>query len=277
MKYFRKIIAGITDNATSMVKALTNLGIIHIRCIAYTLQLSVMDSLKSEEVTKLIKPVATASATHWNSTFVLLERLLLLYKLVQLFTKKITQDVDQEIRNDGKRLNTLLLNESELLGLKELVILLEPFAHATSLMGSSTYPTLSLMLPTIATLQEYLFKIEPVLTSQVVRNEDPKIEEYLAAILDSKFKNLEFAPEKFEEIKKCLKQKMQALDESEILDEQPTIKLFSKLASFFNNAPIIKKITSPVDIELKTYFKLPQMILYDPNDPEYKTENLLSW
>ncbi|CAG8800503.1 25401_t:CDS:1, partial [Dentiscutata erythropus] len=197
--------------------------------------------------------------------------------------------IDREICNDGKKLEVLLLNKDELLGLKELVNLLEPFAQATSLMYGNTYPTLSLMLPMITTLQEYLFKVESKLNHQAVhevrdeielniadRWEDPKIEGYLAAILDPRFKNFKFAPEKFEEIKKYLKHKMQALDENEFLNEQPTTKSSSKLASFFNNVTITKK-TSPVDTELKTYFDLPQMILYDSDDPEYQTKNPLSW
>ncbi|CAG8626229.1 11280_t:CDS:2, partial [Cetraspora pellucida] len=75
----------------------------------------------------------------------------------------------------GAHLRTVhhLLEKEELLGLKELIDLLKPFACATTLMG-----------------------------------EDPKIEGYLAAILDPRFKNLEFASEKFEETKKYLRQKM---------------------------------------------------------------------
>ncbi|CAG8723712.1 35901_t:CDS:1, partial [Racocetra persica] len=78
------------------------------------------------------------------------------------------------IRKDRKKLEALLLNKEELLGLKELISLLESFACAICLMGGNTYPTLSLMLSTIATLQEHLFKLEKILTHQVIcdiRNE----------------------------------------------------------------------------------------------------------
>ncbi|CAG8636020.1 5829_t:CDS:2, partial [Racocetra persica] len=124
--------------------------------------------------------------------------------LEQIATMSSTlQNADREIRKDGKKLEALLLNKKELLGLKELISLLEPFTHIICLMGSNTYPTLSLMLPTIATLQEHLFKLEKILTHQ----KDPKIEGYLATILNPHFKNLKFAPEKFEETKQYLKQK----------------------------------------------------------------------
>ncbi|CAG8570725.1 25537_t:CDS:2, partial [Gigaspora rosea] len=109
------------------------------------------------------------------------------------------------------------------------------------------------------------------------RWEDPVIEGYLASILDPRFKNLEFASEKFEETKASLRQQMRMLlIKNECSNDQPTAKPFSNLASFFNNATPTKKF-SPIDIELKTYFDLPQMTIYNPDDLEYKTENPLSW
>ncbi|CAG8641431.1 13585_t:CDS:2, partial [Dentiscutata heterogama] len=205
--------------------------------------------------------------------------LLLLYESTQLLTKKMIQNIDCETCKDRKKLETLLLNEHKFLGLKELVYLLEPFAKATSLMSRDTYSTVSLMLPTIATLQEHLFEVESILTHLVVCNvrnkielniasqwEDPVIEGYLASILDPRFKNLEFVSEKFNETKISLKQQMRMLlDENKYLDDQPTAKPSPNLASFFNNATPTKKF-SPIDTELKTYFNLPQMILYDLDD-----------
>ncbi|CAG8671104.1 2069_t:CDS:2, partial [Gigaspora rosea] len=180
---------------------------------------------------------------------------------VRLLAKRMIQNVDRDICKDGKRLETLLLNEHELLCLKELVYLLEPFAKATYLMAGDTYPTLSLMLLTIATLQEHLFKIESTLTHSVVY---------------PRFKNLEFASEKFEETKTSLRQQMRMLNESKCSNDQPTAKPSSNLASFFNNATPTKKF-SPIETEIKAYFDLSQMTLYDLNDLEYKTENPLSW
>ncbi|CAG8769044.1 11481_t:CDS:2, partial [Dentiscutata erythropus] len=105
---------------------------------------------------------------------------------------------------------------------------LEPFVKATSLIGRDTYSTLSLILLTITTLQEHLLKVESVLTHSVVHNvrneiefniagqwEDLVIEGYLASILDSRFKNLEFASEKFEETKTSLRQQMRMLNKNE--------------------------------------------------------------
>ncbi|CAG8752620.1 13560_t:CDS:2, partial [Gigaspora rosea] len=78
------------------------------------------------------------------------------------------QDANWEIHKNEKKLEFLLLNENEQLGLKELIYLFEPFACATSLMG------------------------------------------------DPRFKDLEFASEKFKATKQSLKQKMRMLqDENE--------------------------------------------------------------
>ncbi|CAG8639210.1 26845_t:CDS:2, partial [Racocetra persica] len=167
---------------------------------------------------QLLEPIATISSMYLNSVFVLLEHLLLLYESIQLLVKKMVQNADREICKDRKKLEALLLNKEELLGLKELISLLELFVCVTCLIGGNTYPIFSLIFPTIATLQEYLFKLEKILTHQ----EDLKIEGYLAAILDPHFKNLKFAPENFKETKQYLKQKMIALDENEYLEEQPT-------------------------------------------------------
>ncbi|CAG8691582.1 21210_t:CDS:1, partial [Gigaspora rosea] len=145
------------------------------------------------------------------------------------------------------------------------------------------------MLLTIATLQEHLFKIKSILTYSVVCNvrneielniasrwEDPVIEGYLASILDPRFKNLEFAFEKFEETKTSLRQQIRILlNESKHSNNQPTAKPSSNLASFFNNITPTKKF-SPIETEIKSYFDLSQMTLYNLDDLEYKTENPLS-
>ncbi|CAG8706934.1 9417_t:CDS:1, partial [Cetraspora pellucida] len=192
------------------------------------------------------------------------------------------QNIDHEICKDKKKPKTLLLNEYKLLGLKKLVYLLEPFVKATSLIGENTYSTVSFMLLIIATLQEHIFKIESILTHLVVCNvkneielnianqwKDPVIEEYLASILNPRFKNLEFALKKFNKTKISLKQQIRMLlDKNEYLDDQSIAKPSLNLASFFNNT-IPTKQFSLIDTELKTYFNLPQMILYDPNDLQF--------
>ncbi|CAG8755891.1 8489_t:CDS:2 [Dentiscutata erythropus] len=105
---------------------------------------------------QFLEPIATVSTTCWNSIFVLLERLLLLYESTLLLTKRMIQNVDREIHKDRKKLETLLLKKNKLLGLKELVYLLEPFAKAIFLIANQW--------------------------------EDPVIEGYLASILDPSLK-----------------------------------------------------------------------------------------
>ncbi|CAG8668334.1 13015_t:CDS:1, partial [Gigaspora rosea] len=53
-------------------------------------------------------------------------------------------------------------------------------------------------------------------------------------------------------------------------------KLSSNLVSFFNNTTFTKKF-SPIETEIKIYFDLSQITLYNFDNPEYKTENPLSW
>ncbi|CAG8723707.1 15603_t:CDS:2 [Dentiscutata erythropus] len=142
----------------------------------------------------------------------------------------------------GAHLHTIyhLLEKEKIriLIVKELINLLEPFARAISLMSGDTYSTLSLILSTIVTLQEHLFKAEQTLTSY------------------PRFKNFEFVPEKFKETKKYLKQKIRTLDKNKSLEKQQLVKPFSNLASFFKSTTTSQQF-SAADIELKTYFDIP--------------------
>ncbi|CAG8817786.1 7056_t:CDS:1, partial [Cetraspora pellucida] len=205
-----KCIAGITDSAAVNIKAMHDFGVTHIRCTAHTIQLSILDGLKTTELSELLHKAKSLNSfltsrdkyrerfrlvqieikkqdnpaireqeiivldaisdvsTCWNSTFFLLNRLLDLYPAILALQQDLSHDQDRLIRKDAKTLESLILNDTDLLGIKELVNLLKPFAHATKFMSGNNYPTLSMMLPTICKLQEHLFQIETKLTHPII-------------------------------------------------------------------------------------------------------------
>ncbi|CAG8830862.1 23595_t:CDS:1, partial [Gigaspora rosea] len=61
-------------------------------------------------------------------------------------------DNDCNIRKDANRLKSLMITEEEWMVLKELAMILAPFAEITELLGGSNYSTLSFMWPAIITL-----------------------------------------------------------------------------------------------------------------------------
>ncbi|CAG8689920.1 3140_t:CDS:2, partial [Gigaspora rosea] len=105
--------------------------------------------------------------------------------------------------------------------IQELVELLGPFAHVTTIVGGNHYSTLSIMLPLVKILQEHLFQKEDTLTHPIIckvcdeielsfgeRWEEPGPEEYVAAMLDPRFKDISFELAKFESTKENLKCRM---------------------------------------------------------------------
>ncbi|CAG8446462.1 16972_t:CDS:2 [Cetraspora pellucida] len=219
---------------------------------------------------------------------------LLQYTLPELFTiKKLQKDLaknnERSIRNNAKTLKNLLLNEEELLGIQELVELLNPFAHVTTIIGRDHYLTFSIMLSLIKRLQEHLFQKEATLKHSIVRDvhneielsfgnhwDEPEVDGYIAAILDLRFKNLSFESEKLKIIKDELKCRIE--DAKYIYSTTPSIKnntSFSLLNSFFEETfqPVCL-----IEAKLKIYFDMPLMIKYNLSDPLYKKHNpLVFW
>ncbi|CAG8647400.1 4889_t:CDS:2, partial [Scutellospora calospora] len=191
-----KCIAGVTDNASSIVKALRDIEILHIRYTAHTIQLGVINGLK--EATDLINRAKALNAfiarknkyreklrliqlkiakiknslldnkNISNSTYLLLNRLLELYKTVKKLQTDLAKDKERDIRNNAKALEKLLLNEGDFLAINELVELLGPFANIATIVSGDYYPTFSMMLPLIKILQEHLFQKEKTITDPIV-------------------------------------------------------------------------------------------------------------
>ncbi|CAG8589283.1 12917_t:CDS:2, partial [Gigaspora rosea] len=145
-----------------------------------------------------------------------------LFSPIKRLQNNLAKDKERTIKNNAKTLENLLLHEEDLLGIQELVGLLGPFAHVTTIIGRDHYPTYSMMLPLIKILQEHLFQKETTLMHPIVCNvcdkielsfrkrwDEPNVEGYIAAVFDPRFKNLSFEPEKLKSIKNELKHKME--------------------------------------------------------------------
>ncbi|CAG8649573.1 532_t:CDS:2 [Cetraspora pellucida] len=325
-----KYVADVTDNASSIVKALKNIEILHVKCTAHTIQLGITDGLKQatdlidcakalnsfvagkdkirkrlqliqieifKEKNQLLNnknisaldPISNDTITRWNSTHSLLEHLLYLYEAIKKLQKDLAKDKDKNIRKNAKALEELLFEEEDLLGIQELVKLLGPFAHVTTIMGGDQYPTFSMMLPLIKILQDHLFENEAILKHLIVHDvcneielsfgnrwDKPGVEDYITTILDPRFKDLSFEPEKLEPMKNELKHRMEAV--KNINSTIPSIE--NRLSSSLLNSLFEKTFQEvcPIENKLKVYLDMPQMIKYDPSDPLYKKHNpLVFW
>ncbi|CAG8671970.1 23252_t:CDS:2 [Dentiscutata erythropus] len=102
--------------------------------------------------------------------------LLFLYEAIKRLQEDLAKDKEKNIRNNTKILENLLLNEEELTGIQELVDLLGPFVHVTTIIGGDYYPTFSMMLLLIKRLQEHLFRKETTLKHSIIRDVHDKIE-----------------------------------------------------------------------------------------------------
>ena len=145
-----------------------------------------------------------------------------------------------------------------------------------------------MMLPLVKILQEHLFQKERTLTHPTICKvrdeiellfgkywEEPGIDRYIAAMLDPRFKDLNFEPEKFESTKNELQHRMK----EDIKNNNYSSKYLSNndsstslLSSLFEDT---FHQSCPVKTELKIYFDMPKMVKYDLSDPLYQDQNLL--
>ncbi|CAG8692528.1 13982_t:CDS:2, partial [Cetraspora pellucida] len=87
-----KLMIVTTDNAASMIKAIRQLGVSHLGCAAHSIHLAITDGLKkvqteiikkknissnsTDQSITLLDPISSDTSTQWNSTFLLLQRIL---------------------------------------------------------------------------------------------------------------------------------------------------------------------------------------------------------
>ncbi|CAG8660249.1 18001_t:CDS:1, partial [Cetraspora pellucida] len=235
----------------------------------------------------VLDPISNDVATRWNSTYLLLSQLLVLYEAIKRLQKDLAKDKERDVRNNAKALEKLLLDDDDLLGIQELVELLGPFAHVITIVGGDHYPTLSMMLPLVRILQEHLYQKEETLTHPIIHDvrdeielsfgerwKEPGPEGYVAAMLDPRFKNLGFEPAKFESTKDKLKCRMM-----EYIENNNYSLPNNNLPTFLLSS-LFKETTHqscPVETKLKIYFDMPKMAKYDLSDPLYKKNNLLTF
>ncbi|CAG8601024.1 13291_t:CDS:2 [Dentiscutata heterogama] len=174
----------------------------HLRTEHRLNQTGLLLPLNSKRETKQLQPVKLDSSQPT------------LLKLVTCkLQSNLPKDKERDVRNNARMFETLLLNDDDLLGIQKLVKLLASFAHVTTIIDGDHYPTLSIMLP-VKILQEHLFQKEKTLTHPTiceVQNEiellfgkyweKPEIDRYITAMLNPRFKDLNFEPEKFESTK----------------------------------------------------------------------------
>ena len=162
------VIALVTDNASNMVTAAEEGGYTRQPCVSHTLQLCINDSLRQQTVTKAVatakrlvghfshsalatqalhdhqrkmgvnRPLSLIQdvATRWNSTFLMVERLLKLRVSIYgvLYQDGIISSTDRAQFD---------LKDSVWKLLEDMLVVLEPFKEATEIFSSASKPTIS--------------------------------------------------------------------------------------------------------------------------------------
>lgn len=88
---------------------------------------------KGLKITEIIQDVPT----RWNSSFYMLERINSLIDILNTVIPRL------------KKCSITMLNAEEIEALPELISLLKPFEEATKFLSGSSYPSISLIIPTV--------------------------------------------------------------------------------------------------------------------------------
>nr|XP_033467746.1 zinc finger BED domain-containing protein 1-like [Epinephelus lanceolatus] len=169
----------VMDNAANMVRAVEIMQLMHVGCFAHTLNLASQAGLKIPAVSRLlarVRRIATFFHRSTTANHILKEK----QKLLQLPAHKLTVDVvtrwnsaldmlerfleqqpaifatllSQDVRRNEKDLCTL--TEEDVTIAEDLVRVLKPVKEATLAMSEDKQPTLSVIAPLLALLQEAL-------------------------------------------------------------------------------------------------------------------------
>ncbi|CAG8556312.1 7748_t:CDS:2 [Ambispora gerdemannii] len=308
---------GITDNASNMKRAIRQLGCDHIGCTAHTFQLAINDGLEliNDELVKKAKNLNNFLVNHdkYRDRFRKVQEDIINRTNLQTSQRKplnpissdtihehqlqLSHDFDRQVRADANVLKNLLLSDNEWKCLNELVILLKPFATATTLLGGSQYPTLSQMFSTFHKLFNHLdtmnsiliyldirIVLEKIRESLTRRWENSNILGYIASFLDPRFKNLAFISEEriqqiIEKLKKNATESIPTIFESSDNSAQISYLQDQSLMSlFYNDFNIMTIITeTPIESELRIYRNMPVLSKYEVSHPLYATNNLYKW
>lgn len=169
--------AVVTDNAANMVRAVEILQLMHVGCFAHTLNLASQAGLKVPAVSRLlarVRRVATFFHRSTTATKILKDK----QKMLQLPAHKLTLDVvtrwnsalamverfleqqpaisatllSPDVRRNEKDLCSL--TEEDVTTAEDLVRTLQPMKEATLAMSEDKRPTLSIIAPLLALLQD---------------------------------------------------------------------------------------------------------------------------
>nr|CAG8435302.1 12316_t:CDS:2 [Entrophospora candida] len=165
-----------------------DLNIIRIPCFAHTLQLVVNKALKintniqsfvlrckrlinffttpkqKENLEKMQKELSYPNihtviqdiSTRWNSSFYSWRRLIDLQSAVTHLPSKLMADLNKDNKKDGKRLERIMLNDSEWILMNDLVQIFSGFEELTRKFSGKSYVTFSVVYPLINSLKEKL-------------------------------------------------------------------------------------------------------------------------
>lgn len=184
----QKIFCMVTDNASNMKKAASELRIKHLNCFAHTLQLVISDSLEAPSVKNIItkaKDIVTTFKssnvageilkneqqrlsqpplrliqevpTRWNSIFYMIKRILEVGDSLVVAISKLEQS------------KIVYFTAEEVLVLKDLITLLSVFEEATKKASGQDYATSSLIIPIVYCLKDEIVSAGITINSSIGR------------------------------------------------------------------------------------------------------------
>lgn len=312
-----------TDNAANMLVASKEAGLPHVPCFSHSLQLSINNGLKQQTVAKAIsiarklvghfdksslatqaledhqKKMGTTHPLHlmqdvctrWNSSYMMMKRLLLLRVPVYSVL------MNEEITKPAIR-TSLDLKDNVWKTMEDVVPILEPLAEATQLLTSESTPTCSMVLPVVLSILPQLEKCEEnsiavgemktlikndmMRRFQIDKNGQPK-DDYLngiwamSSLLDPRFKSLRFLhPEKTSVVRGHLLTILREGDDPSVTVKTETdvpivpqtkrIRLLDRLPTDVIDLTKVNSTHASVEHELEQYISEPVQV-----------ENPLQW
>ncbi|XP_015794375.1 zinc finger BED domain-containing protein 1-like [Tetranychus urticae] len=290
------IFATVTDSAANMKLAMKDISANHIGCVAHKLNLVVTDSLEFDrDLVNLIVKIRTIVTyfkqsnkaslalieeqkkdgvdqllklkqdvlTRWNSTYIMIERMLKLRNYVSLSLRKLLrEDLDLDYR--------------EIEQLNDVMLLLKPFYQMTLDMSGENYVTISRVIPLVTMVFNLLNTIQTTtyigatLKAKLVSNLEERFANIernhlfaFSTILDPRFKLIDFrSPGDSALAVSKLNRELKEVNLTQVIVPEPESEL--NLWSLHNN--LVSRITtvdSSLNSSLKHYLELKNIDLKD--------------
>lgn len=96
--------------------------------------------------------------THWNSTYNAWVQMLKLKPYIEILASSLTVQQEKDAIADGKRLKAIIITEDVWTAVANIISILKTFNDITNYISGSSYPTMSIIYPTMSTLQNALLK-----------------------------------------------------------------------------------------------------------------------